>query len=419
MKRRKKKHKSFVIIIIVLICIIAFGSIVGRDYYLKEQKIKEEKKKIEQINNSYNKYVITNKESKIYDKEMNEIGHIGSGVELTLDSIKDEYYLITNLDDQYYIKYTDIDKIDNLSNINTERYKKYIPFNENIKTTDKTELYDKDNNLVVSLNKEYSLPIIVKDNNRYGVEYNDQLLYVNKDSGKVIDNHNTDNTNIKGIPVLNYHFVYMDGDTSCKEVICHSETFFRKHMNYIKENNYFTPTMNELEMYIDGKIRLPKSVVITFDDGRYLDNARKLLEEYKLNGTFFVISGWNWPVNLEEFKSDYLELHSHTHNMHDLGDCPTGQGGAIQCWSEEKIQKDLRLSREKLNNTTYLAYPFYEYNNYSIEQLKKAGFTMAFGGEYENGQKYVKPGIDKFKLPRWVMVTYTTMNDFTSYLTLK
>ena len=39
------------------------------------------------------------------------------------------------------------------------------------------------------------------------------------------------------------------------------------------------------------------------------------------------------------------------------------------------------------------------YNDYSIEQLKKAGFTMAFGGEYENGYKYVMPGINKFKLP--------------------
>ena len=42
-----------------------------------------------------------------------------------------------------------------------------------------------------------------------------------------------------------------------------------------------------------------------------------------------------------------------------------------------------------------------------------------FGGEYENGQKYVKPGINKYKLPRWVMVNWTSNYDFISYLTLK
>jgi len=96
--------------------------------------------------------------------------------------------------------------------------------------------------------------------------------------------------------------------------------------------------------------------------------------------------------------------------MHKAGDCPYGQGGGIQCLSEEYIQNDLKKSREKLNNTTYFCYPFYEYNNYSISQLKKAGFTMAFAGYYANRQLKASPGIDKYQIPRYVISNTTTVN---------
>ncbi len=368
----------------------------------------------------YNDYVITNKKANIYINELNnfrKIGEISKNVELELSDINNNYFKIKNLDDDYYIYYEDVDKIDYLS-VKDVRYKNYILFNKNIVTTDSTNFYDKNHQLYLTIDKSYEFPVIVKDVDYYGIVFNNQILYIKKDEVTLKDNYNTDSTNIKGVSVLNYHFVYKDSDNNCNESICISESFFKKHLDYIKKENFFTPTMRELEMYIDGMIQLPKSVVITFDDGRYFENVKRILEDYKLNGTFFIISGWNWKINFKEYKSDYLELHSHTDNMHDVGKCPSGQGGAIQCFSEEKILNDLKMSREKLNGTTYLAYPFYEYNNYSISMLKKAGFTMAFGGEYENGYKYVKPGIDKFKLPRWVIVNYTTMNNFINYLNL-
>ena len=42
---------------------------------------------------------------------------------------------------------------------------------------------------------------------------------------------------------------------------------FATHLDYIKDNHIFTPTLSEFEMYLDQKIQLPKSVVITIDDG--------------------------------------------------------------------------------------------------------------------------------------------------------
>ena len=101
--------------------------------------------------------------------------------------------------------------------------------------------------------------------------------------------------------------------------------------------------------------------------------------------------------------SGYIEYHSHGDNLHNQGICPGGQGGAIKCLNKTKLLEDLALSRKKLAGSTAFCYPFYEYNNYSISVLKEAGFTMAFGGTGEGGNYKVKPGIDKFKLPRYVI----------------
>lgn len=41
---------------------------------------------------------------------------------------------------------------------------------------------------------------------------------------------------------------------------------------------------------------------------------------------------------------------------------------------------------------------------------------MAFAGEKAGGKTKVIPGIDKFRLPRWVIVDYTTKKQFISYI---
>ena len=199
----------------------------------------------------------------------------------------------------------------------------------------------------------------------------------------------------------------------CPTEICHSKSQFKSHLEYFKEHDLLTLKMKEVEMYVDGKIQLPKSVLITIDDGGYTKHAVDLLTEYKMYATIFMVTSWFDPK--EYYTTDYIELHSHSHNMHNTGECPTGQGGAIQCWSEEKIQADLKTARELLNNTTYFCYPFYEYNDYSIRMLKEAGFTMSFIGESSSSDNLVHPGDDKFRLHRFVIVNYTTLSNLDNY----
>ena len=349
------------------------------------------------------------------DEEFVESGTVAKNVNLTLDEKNDKYYKVIGLDKDYYVVGTGLKNADPITY--DTRYKNYIVFNANIVINDTLDLYDENNNLIFSLNGDFSLPIYIKDNERYGVEFAGRILYVKADSGNIIENHNTDAVNTKGIGALNYHFFYDDSiaeeRSDCNQEICASKTQFKEHLDYIKNNNFFTPTMKELEMYIDGKIQLPKSVVITIDDGWRVDLGIKMLEEYELNATLFVVTSWYDP---QAFKSPYVEIHSHSDNMHNQGVCPTGQGGGIQCLPKETILNDLKTSSDKIGGSTVFCYPFYEYNDYSISVLQEAGFTLAFAGESSHSDNLIKVGSNKYKLPRFVVVDYTTMTDFANYL---
>lgn len=417
-KRNKKNNKNLLIVLIVLLLVIIVTMIIfnlkNKDSIISIKDITKE------INEHYNEFVKTNKETTLYNDKEEEIGKIGKDVELTLNNInidKDTKYFSIKDIEGYYIKYTDVDKIDKLTDID-QRYKEYIPFNQNIVTNDTTNFYDENDNLVYSLEEEFSLPIIIKETDKYGIEFNNSLLYVNKDDVKeIIDSNNTDLKNSSGVAVLNYHAFYDENDAearaNCNTSICHSKKQFRSQLELIKEKGMLTLKMKEVEMYIDGKVQLPKSVLITIDDGGRTKDGIDLLTEYKMYATIFLVTSWFDPKDY--YKTEFIELHSHSDHMHETGDCPTGQGGGIQCLDEKTIQEDLRTSREKLNNTTYFCYPFYEYNDYSIRMLKEAGFTMAFIGESTHSDNLVHVGSDKFKLRRFVIVNYTTLNDLTKY----
>lgn len=418
------KKKAILIIILLVVIVLSLLLFL---LFIKDNKKEEGNNNvqvIENIKSHYNQYVITNKEAKIYKLENNkyeEVGCISKDIELELLDINiDEntkYFQINMEELKYYIYYEDVDVTNNITSV-SNRYKNYIVFNKGIITNDITNFYDENNNLVYKLSKSYTLPIIIMDNDKYGVEFNNRLLYIKvEDVKEVIDSNNTDLSNSSGVGVLNYHAFYDESNAeekaNCTTEICHSKEQFKTHLDYFKENNILTITTNELEMYIDGKLQLPKSVLITIDDGPKTEVAIDLLEEYKMYATIFLVTSW---FNVDEYtQSEYIELHSHTHNMHDGGKCPGGQGGAIKCLPEEEILADLKSSRDALNGSTVFCYPFYEYNEYAINLVKEAGFTMAFIGESNFSDNLVHVGSDKFKLRRFVIVTYTTMDDLNKY----
>ena len=416
MKSRKKEKNKLLIIAISIIAILLLVGVICLIFSTKESDDRIN------IKDYYNEYIVTNKDAKIYIKEEDnyvESGIVGNNVELVLNPYveKSEYFNIKLLENEYYIYYMDVDKIDALEEID-DRYKVYIVFNSNVVTEGNTNFYDEDGNLIYSIDKGYSLPIIIKEDEMYGVEFNNRLLYIKKDECKVVDNHNTDARNSSGVGVLNYHFFYDENNpeesSKCKEEICISKAQLTSELDFLDDNGIITIMSNELEMYIDGKIQLPKSAYITIDDGGRNEVGLQLFTERKEYATVFLITDWYDPSTY--YKSEYIELHSHGDNIHDQYRCNVGrQGGAIQCEDREKLLADLSLSREKLGGSTVFAYPFYEYNDYAISILKEAGFTMAFAGESSYSDNLVKVGMNKYTLPRFVMVNYTTINDLNKY----
>ncbi len=424
--RKRKNQKNGTIFFAIVAIIVLLISTLYIANNIKEQKLeKTHESHVIEIKKHYAKNVIVNKLAHLYEKDndkyistsMIQKNEIVSLKEKTNFEYTDEYFEVTTFEKAYYIHYKDVD-VTTEDIEHSSRYKKYIPFNKNIITNEDVKLYDENKNLIYQFKNKLDLPIYINDSNYYGVEYNNRILYIEPSSIESIYEHsNTKEKNTPGIAVLNYHFFYDASDpkdvSGCNQIICLSTSRLKKHLEYIKDNNIFTPTMKELEMYIDGTLQLPKSVVLTIDDGWRADIGSNIMNEYEINATVFIVSNDYDP---NPYKKEYIEVHSHSHNLHTPGVCPGGQGGGIKCLEKSKLLEDLSASRTKLDNTTVFCYPFYEYNNYSIEVLKEAGFTMAFGGFGEAGVYKVKPGINKYKLPRYIIYNNTSEKDIASYI---
>ena len=417
-KRKSKKNNITFFIIIIIVLIVFF-------VYKYEKNEKDEQKRLlslqSKILTHYSSLVKTNKESVLYDENYNEVGKIGADEVLSLAEQKidyeTKYFKISSFENPYYIKYEDVKPTKEELTID-ERYKNYIPFNESIITTDSANFYDSKDKLVYNIKKSQTLPIYIKYNSElYGIVYNNRLLKIKKEDIKeIINNKNRNKKENKAIAVLNYHFFYDDSDwkerQNCNQEICTPTKLLKEHIDYIKESNIFTPTMSEYELFLNNKIKLPKSVLITIDDGWRMEQGIKLLEESKLNATVFLITTYFKDKIKFLHDYDYIEFHSHGDDIHTQGVCPGGQGGAIKCLDKEKLIKDLKLSSQKLEGSKVFCYPFYEYNNYSIEVLKEAGYTMAFAG----GNTKSTPYSNKYAIPRYVMVNSTSVNDLKNFI---
>lgn len=350
---------------------------------------------------------------KLEDDKLIKAGVININNYLSLekdDFSKDGYFKIKNT--SYYIDYKDIKE----EKIKEEKstYLNYIPFNESVKVNN--PLFYLDDKVRFSLLGEFDYPVLVKEKSYYGVLVNNKLYYLKKEDCSLYKNKNTNLKSTSGVPVLVYHYTYDSTNSyeknECKSIICLSDKKFDSHMKFIKDNNFYTATLNDLEMFIDGKIRLPEhTVVITIDDGYYTPKSIEILEKYDLHATLFLI-GSVAKITGFDYNSKNLEVHSHTYDLHYVGACPGGQGSPIKCLAKDKILADLKKSRESLNNTPYFCYPFFEYNDYAISLLKESGFRMAFAGR----RMKVRVGANKYKLPRYGIINTTTTDDLKNIL---
>ena len=359
---KTKNKKTLYIIIFSVLTLSVIGGMFGYKIYLdnlEKQRMLEEKLRLEQqakllkeIENNYSEYVVTTSDTKLYklDNNYKEFGSISKDVVVALEkqelTHETEYFKIISLDEEYYISYKDVIKTEKQKE--NKRYLNYIPFDKQIITNDITNLY-LDDKKIYTINKSFTFPVYIIDGNKYYVEYDNKLMYVlREDIKEITDKKNSDALKAKEIATILYHHVYNpDNGEVCATEICHTISQVQSHIDYLKQNNYFTPTMKEFEMWIDGKLNLPKkSIMITLDDGGGGENARDVFTKNEVNATLFVVAGWFDP---KVFESEYFEVHSHSTNLHNQYACPGmgTQGGGILCLPKETLLQDLKTSREK------------------------------------------------------------------------
>lgn len=407
-------RKKIIFSIVSLIFIFIF---LGISSYNKKQlfdkKLKEEIT-ISIINKKYSENVITLKDCNLYKKENNKYikaGKVFKNVNLKLEKTiitsKSKYFKID--DSNYYIYYKNITKTKN-NFIKDNRYNNYLYFDENLVTNKNYSLYQ-DNKKVFTFNSNDTYKILIKDDSMYGVIYNNELYYINNNEVKdIYKNKNNIYDKALEIPVTVYHFLYLNNE-ECGEIICNFEKQVREEFNYLKDNNYFTINTKEMEYFINGKINLPKnSILITIDDGAQATKFLPILDEYRFNATLFLISSW---YKVSDFKSDYLELASHTHNLHNPGVCSGEQGSPLKCMDKNSLIDDLKLSRITLNNTDTFCFPFYEYNDYAINIIKEVGFKTAYIG----GDIKARIGEDNYLIPRITIHNKISLNNYIKLIT--
>ena len=173
----KKKIGIVILFVIILIGVTLFAiSIINTK---KEEKLEQEKQElVENIKSHYNKHVKTLKTTKLYKKENNkyvEVGSVNENVDLTLKDTKitheTKYFEIDFLD--MYISYEDVEKTKEYKIDKT--YENYIYFNKNITTNDITNFYTFEGDLKYTINGSFDFKVLVMDDNRYGIVYNDEL----------------------------------------------------------------------------------------------------------------------------------------------------------------------------------------------------------------------------------------------------
>lgn len=317
------------------------------------------------------------------------------------------YEIINNVNNKVIGNYEVVYKVNNIeakrnvSVLDTEKPKirlkksNYYLINSKVDLKDYVEVndnYDKnldikiDSNINFNKNGVYKVKYTVSDSSKNESELETMINVQEKDTD--------------GIPVLMYHWFYDDikgekpGAKNSHNYIAKSE--FEKQMKYLKDNNYYFPTWQELIDYIDNKIDLPKKSIILTDDDclqSFFDVALPVFQKYEVPFTSFCITKRsNWQKYVGE---SYLEFESHTNALHNRI-CKGSWDGAVMCKDYDTIRDDLKLSIEKVKNTYSFAYPFGHYNDNTIKALKEVGIKLAF--TIKNGK--VKKGMNKYKLPR-------------------
>lgn len=205
------------------------------------------------------------------------------------------------------------------------------------------------------------------------------------------------------VPILMYHSV-------CKNSRVHSDYLisperFEEDIRYLKANGYTAIFTEDIVNFVEQGTALPKkSVLITLDDGFYnnLTSVLPVLKKYDFKATVNVVGSYceeftengdknpayaylSWGDVATLAASGYVEIGSHTYDMHALGSrrgCKIRKGESTEAY-KTLLREDLGRLQTSLTEKsgvtpTVFAYPFGELCDESLDVLKEMGFRAAF-----------------------------------------
>lgn len=220
-------------------------------------------------------------------------------------------------------------------------------------------------------------------------------IYVNK------------NKNMFQIPVLMYHDIIMDEyyDNDPNGI---SYSAFQKQLEYFKDNNYKTLTLDEFYEWIIHNKKIPKkSVLLTFDDGYYSFHylVEPLLEKYNMHASCFVIgaSTNDETPSFDPAKygaigkdqilnhSSFVEYGSHSFGLHE----EINGVKKVKTLTKKQLDEDVK-KMQNIYDFHYMVYPFNTDTKDLITVLKSNNYKLAFRGESEYASRKAKP----YQIPR-------------------
>jgi peptidoglycan/xylan/chitin deacetylase (PgdA/CDA1 family) len=233
--------------------------------------------------------------------------------------------------------------------------------------------------------------------------YEPQYGYLPRHKAKV-EPHNKTNPIFKSIPVLMYHCVDRNVWGAPNLFVAPKE--FQKQMEYLKNNGYTAITFRDLD-HVD---KIPKPVIITFDDG-YKDNytyAFPVLKKYNMKATIFVILnslGKSKSLNMEEMNrmKGTIDFQSHTMSHPHLGKL-----------GQNRVEYEVSESKRKLEKLTgkdvfVIAYPYGSYDKQTIDIVKK---YYKYAVTVKLGFFQDEQGYNNYQIDRIAVTSKSTLSSF-------
>jgi len=206
-------------------------------------------------------------------------------------------------------------------------------------------------------------------------------------------------------------------------------TIFEEMMEYLYKNGYKTISTKEFYKWYYGYIDYyGKTLMITFDDGKYEDYylVYPILKKYNFKAVSFLV-GSKIEKKTKEYNKmkenfigldvinkirkeyPFFELQSHSYNMHRK----FNNTGKIFLMSNNDLDEDFCLN--KIFNFSIFAYPYGFYNKNIQYFLNKYNYLFAFTfGKSE----YASRKNERFSIPRIKINGYANLNTLKKWLNI-